>query len=116
MNQVRTPINAEVVSAIHRKSPQMSARSLVLAACAALAMLTATAPKAMAQYYPQDDWRARHWEHEMRERARWEAEARERAAEAEAKAPKVLPGLKAPKATKAPRALTHLPGSLLCSS
>ncbi|MDR3523849.1 MAG: hypothetical protein P4L66_07070 [Acetobacteraceae bacterium] len=57
----------------------MSARSLVLAACAALAMLTATAPKAMAQYYPQDDWRARHWEHEMRERARWEAEARERA-------------------------------------
>jgi len=79
MNQERTPINAEVVSAHYRKSPAMSARSLVLASCAALAVLTAAAPSAQAQYYPNDDWRARHWEHEMRERARWEAEARERA-------------------------------------
>ena len=57
----------------------MSARSLVLASCAAVALLTAAAPKAQAQYYQYDDWRARHYEHEMRERARWEAEARERA-------------------------------------
>ncbi len=59
----------------------MSARSVVLASCAAVALLAAVAPKAQAQgYYPYyDDWRARHYEHEMRERARWEAERRERA-------------------------------------
>jgi hypothetical protein len=56
-------------------------RSLVLAPCAALALLLAIAPAAQAQYYaPVDDWRAqRHYEHEMRERARWEEERRERA-------------------------------------
>jgi len=57
----------------------MSARSLVLATCAALALLAAAAPTAQAQYYPNDDRRDRHWEHEMRERSHWEAEARERA-------------------------------------
>ena len=58
----------------------MTARSLVLASCAALALLAVAAPKAHAQYYqPYDGWRQRHWEHEMRERARWEEERRERA-------------------------------------
>lgn len=56
----------------------MTARSLVLASCAALALLAAAAPNANAQYYQRyDGGRERHWEHEARERGRWNEERRE---------------------------------------
>ena len=51
----------------------MSARTLVLAACAAMALLTTSATKAHAEYWDHDGWRAHRYEHE-----RWEAERRER--------------------------------------
>lgn len=62
----------------------MTARTLVLAACAVTALLAAQVSTAQAQYYPvpypePDYWAQRHYEHEMRERARWEEERRERA-------------------------------------
>ncbi len=52
----------------------MTARTLVLATCAAVALLVTSTPKARADYWDHDGWRERHYEHE-----RWEAERRERA-------------------------------------
>lgn len=59
----------------------MSARSLVLATCGALALLAAHASAARAEWYPDRGsyYHGGYYREEWRERARLEHEARERA-------------------------------------
>ncbi len=55
----------------------MSARILVLAACAAVALLASGATKAHAEYWDHDGWRERHERQEWREREWRERQWRE---------------------------------------